>query len=206
MVPVFSGGPLKDGAGTLTMGFWDKGPRSVSYEFPAVTSTAVRPEVAKAAGDVLRAVAAKGQIKISESAARAGVFTPPLFWKGGEASAQGPLIWFSPDLVATLRDKHTATMQIASLAGGPPQTVMLTVQGTGEVVLSVNGRPTRFSAVRIRDDKGSLYTLLDAPQNPLIVRFRFGAAPSIDGKTIAFAAQSGYDIVALESPAIPAGQ
>jgi hypothetical protein len=91
------------------------------------------------------------------------------------------------------------TMQTAPATGGDE--VKLTVDGRGEIVLAVNGKPTRFPAVRLKDDRGGTYTVIDSSQNPLVVRFRVGADPVVDGKRLVTGASSGYDVVALSGPA-----
>jgi hypothetical protein len=205
VVPVFSGNALDSGTGTITVTEWAGGPRKIAYEFPPATSEAARPEVRRAASPVLHDAAITGSITISPDDAMQPVFSPPLYWSGGAAVAHGPLLWFSPDVMASLKTRKTATVTVAGLDGKGRQ-VTLTPSGTGEVVLAVNGQRTRFSAMRIRDDQGSLYTLVDAPQNPLVIRFRFGAAPVVGGKTVQMALQSGYDVVAIDGPVVPQGQ
>lgn len=202
VVPVFSGNALDSGTGTITVTEWVGGPRKIAYEFPAVTSEAVRPEVRAAAGAVLRATPVSGSITVSPDAATGATFTPPLFWSGGAATGSGPLIWLAPSVVAALKTQKSATVKVGGL-NGQGQTVTLTPEGTGEAVLAVNGKKTRFAAVRLRDDQGSIYTLLDAPQNPLIIRFRFGTAPTVNGKSERTAIQSGYDVVAIDGSARP---
>ena len=199
VVPVFSGNPLDSGTGTVTVADWSGGPRKVTYEFPPVMSEAARAEVTRAAAPVLHDTTISGSISVDAADATKPLFSPPLFWGGGAATAKGPLLWFPPEVVAALKTTKTATITVGGL-DGTGRKVTLTNSGTGEVVVAINGTKTRLAAMRVTDDDGSVYSLVDALQNPLIIRFRFGAAPTVRGKPVPLARQSGYDIVSIDGP------
>lgn len=199
VVPVFSGNPLDSGTGTITVADWSGGPRKITYQFPPVKSEAARQEVTRAAAPVLHDSTISGTISVDPENATKPLFTPPLFWGGGSSSANGPLLWFPPDVVAALKTSKTATITVGGLDGNGKK-VTLTNGGTGEVVVAINGTKTRLAAMRVTDDEGSVYSLVDALQNPLIIRFRFGAAPTVHGKQVPLARQSGYDIVSIDGP------
>jgi hypothetical protein len=207
--PVFSGAELAKADGTITVETWENGPATVRYEFPAASSGAVRPEVAALSDGLLRRSAVTGTITVKPDVAHSSTFTPPALWPGGDAAAPGPLLWLAPEVTAALKTNKEATLRFGSLPNGLKMKTTaaegggdrrLTIEGHGEIVLTVNGKPTRFPAVRLRDDEGGTYTLIDSPQNPLVVRFRFGEKPVVDGKQLVTGSSSGYDVVALASP------
>jgi hypothetical protein len=204
--PVFSGTAIPEGDGTITVTTWNKAPVDIAYTLPAFTAHSARPDIVAASEGVLRREPAKGTISVKPDAAAAGVFTPPVFWPGGAAVSPGPLLWFPSSVTDALKRSSPATIRIAPLPNGMkmktesgegPADQPLTLQGKGEVVLQIDGQPTRFPAYKLQDAEGDTFTLLDSPDNPLVVRFRFGSAPVVDGKKLVMAAQSGYDVVSM---------
>jgi hypothetical protein len=207
--PVFSGEEVEKGDGTITVESWADGPTTVGYDLPSFTSQSAKPAVVASAAGVIRTTPAKGTITVKPDALHCAVFTPPVFWLGGETSAPGPLLWLPSDVTDSLRSNSSATMTLEPLASGlrmktePADSkgpVTLTVTGKGEVVIAINGVPTRLPAYKLVDDQGSTYTLLDSPENPLVLRFRFGPKPVVDGKKLVMAPASGYDVVSLSGP------
>ena len=207
--PVFSGQEVASGDGDVTVDSWENGPSKVRYDFPAFTTSSPKPEVIAASDGLIRRAPSKGTISVDGSASHDAVFIPPALWPGGDAKASGSLIWLPPEVTAALKSRNEATMKVSALPNGLTMrttaaetsgVVTLTVTGRGEVVIPINGTKTRFPAVRLRDDLGSLYTVLDSSQNPLVVRFRFGSKPIVDGKKLVTGAGSGYDVVALSGP------
>jgi hypothetical protein len=207
--PVFSGVDTNGADGTVTVESWEDGPATVRYEFPAFVPRAVHPDVLAASEGLVRREPAKGTISVAPAAAHEAAFTPTSFWRGGEAAAPGPLLWMPPDVTAALRTRGEATMRFAALPGGLSMraepaggdgVVRLSVVDKGEIVLAVDGTPTRFPAFKLEDDAGGTYTLLDSQQNPLVVRFRFGSSPVVGGRKLVTAARSGFDVIALTGP------
>jgi hypothetical protein len=78
-----------------------------------------------------------------------------------------------------------------------PDTLTLSVVGTPNVLLLVNGKSVRFPAINLEDDRGGSYTLLNAPDNPLVVRLRFGRDAVVAGKRLTAASGGGYDVTAF---------
>lgn len=209
VAPVFSGSTSRDAAGTIRVVEWGNGPEKLDYEFPTFTPRLPRANIASASEGLLRARPVKGTISIAQGTVRAAVFTPPSLWPGGSAGSPGPLIWLSPEVTAALRANKTSTIRITPLPNGLKMTTSatdkpaertLTVTGKGEVTLFVNGVQTRFPAYRLKDDLGGLYTLLDSPQNPLVVRFRFGSPAVVGDKSLLTGPQSGYDVIEMFAP------
>jgi hypothetical protein len=205
--PVFSGVPLKGGEGTVTVDWWAEGPASVSYAFPQMNFFAAKASIADASTGVLRPQAVSGQITVPAERARDRIFTPPAFWQGGEASAPGPLLWVPREVLSELRGKKTVSLKLAPLPNGlrmqgspapDPGPARLSVLESDFAILRVNGRTTRLPVLRLSDDQGATYVLLNALENPLIIQFRFSSNTVVNGKKLTTASGAGYDVVALE--------
>lgn len=210
--PVFSGSTLPDSLCTITVETWENGPSKVRYEFPPFTTGSPQREVLAASDGLLRKSPTTGTITVDGAVSHAAVFTPPNLWPGGNASAPGPLIWLPPEVTASLKTSRQATLALSALphgltmktapANGPAQ-VTLKVASRGEAILLINGAKTRMPVVKLEDDLGSTYTVLDSSQNPLVLRFRMGPKAVVDGKRLLTGAGSGYDVVALSPPKSP---
>ena len=112
-------------------------------------------------------------------------------------------------MVQQLTEKREATIEIKPLPNGlrmrtepakNPSELELTLVDSGQVALLVDGKPVRFPAFKLMDDRGSTYTLLNSPTNPLVVSFRFGSDAVVEGKRLLTGAQSGYDVVSFDAP------
>ncbi len=210
--PVFSGSTLPDSLCTITVETWENGPSKVRYEFPPFTSTSPQPEVVAASNGLLRKGPTSGTITVDGAVSHATVFTPPNLWPGGDVNAPGPLIWLPPEVTASLKTSRQATMQLSALPHGltmktaptsGPSQVTLKVASRGEAILLINGAKTRMPVVKLEDDLGSTYTVLDSSQNPLVIRFRMGPKAVVDGKRLVTGSGCGYDVVALSPPKTP---
>jgi hypothetical protein len=206
--PVFSGAAVFKGTGTVTIEEWVGGPGRVSYEFPAAGLASIPPDVARQSDGLLRQDAVSGSVVVPVQLRSRAVFTPPARWPGGDAHAPGPLLWLPHDALASIRERGAAEVAVEPLpnglrmrteagSGGPAK---LTVAGSGEAVLRVNGTQTRFPIVRLEDEGGSTFTVLNSSQNPLVIRFRLGKNTSVGGRILPTGTQSGYDVVALDGP------
>lgn len=206
--PVFSGSPVQNATGTVTVDEWAGGPGRVRYEFPKMVLGSIRREVTSRSTGLFRSEPAAGTIVVPIAVRSRAIFTPPALWPGGDAHAPGPLLWLPLGALTALRERSEAEVELAPLpnglrmetAPGPSGPVTLRLAGEGEAVLRVGGKPTRFPIVRLTDDQGSTYTVLNSSQNPLVVRFRFGPNASVAGRRLVTGAQSGYDVVALDGP------
>jgi hypothetical protein len=204
--PVFSGQSLASGTGTVTIDEWQDGPRAVSYSFPKVTLDTARQFLDDAVG-LVRPNPVAGRVTIdAELLKESRAFTPPAFWQDGESKAPGPLLWVSRAVVDELRATKRSTIRLVPLENGlrmtgnpaaGPDTLTLSVVATPTVALQVNGKLVSFHAIKLEDDHGGSYTLLDAPDNPLIVRHRFSSDTVVAKKKLTAAANGGYDVVAL---------
>jgi hypothetical protein len=132
-----------------------------------------------------------------------------MFWPGGDTTAPGPVLWLPVPTLSSLREQHAAEVEVAPLPGGMTMaskassagaTRKLRVVGEGEVALEVDGQPTRFPALKIEDDLKSSYTVLNALENPLVVRFRLGTPAVAGGRELPTGQTSGYDVIGLHSP------
>lgn len=206
--PAFSGQALPQGTGTVSVEAWDGGPSSVSYEFPKATFGAVPQRVNAESRGAVRLEPASGHITVPQAARAASVFVPPAFWQNGDATAPGPLLWLSPGVVGDLKTTKTATLTTSPLpnglmmAGTPapnPGPAKLSFVKPGMYVMEVNGQSVRLPALQLEDDRGCRYTVLDSPENPLVVSFRFGSDAVVAGKKLTNAPGSGYDVVAMDA-------
>ena len=205
--PTFTGVPLKESVGTVTIQEWENRPVSVRYEFPKALFSGVEPEIAEASTGVLRPKPVAGDITVAPDRANDPVFTPPAFWQGGNAASPGPLLWLPPSTFLELRDKKAAAPKLAPLPNGlrmkgspapDPGPAQLSVVGTDFAIVSVNGRAIRLPVLQLRDDRGATYAVLDSEQNPLVLQFRFSSNTVVAGRRLLTASGSGYDVVALE--------
>ena len=63
----------------------------------------------------------------------------------------------------------------------------------------VNGQRLWLPVVKATDDKESEYVILDSPDGALVMRFKFGPRAEVAGKRLKTAANSGYDVMSLDS-------
>jgi hypothetical protein len=207
--PVYSGNTVRAGMGRIVVEEWAVGPGRLRYEFPAFTLSAVRAETLAQSEGLVRPKPATGTVSVSVLARKQPVFTPTPLWPGGEAEAPGAMLWLPLETMRSLRDRGEARLEVAPLAKGltmrtvpaPGEAaVTLMRKASGEAILEVDGKPVRFPVVKLEDNRGATYTVIDSPQNPLVIRFRFGEPAVAGGRRIVYGAQSGYDVVGLETP------
>ena len=213
--PVYSGSTVRAGMGTILVEEWGAGPGRLRYEFPAFSMPVVRAETRAQSEGLVRSKPVSGTITVSILARKQAVFTPTPLWAGGDVESPGPLLWLPLETMTALRDRGEATIEIAPLPNGltmlteramGPESVTLTRKTSGEAILQVDGKPVRFPVVKLEDNRGGSYTVVDSPLNPLIVRFRFGEPARAGGRRIVHGAQSGYDVVGLKTQAVAGSQ
>jgi hypothetical protein len=205
--PTFSGQALASGIGTVTVDEWEDGPRAIRYAFPETSLATVTKEARAAGTGLLRATPVEGRATVTpESLQSSRAFTPPAFWQGGDATAPGPLLWVSRAVLDDLRRTHKTTIRLIPLDGGlrmegghskESDSLTLSVVSTPTIPVSINGKLVGFPAFKLEDDRGGTYTIINSPDNPLVVHHRFGSTTIVGGKKLVAAAGGGYDVVGL---------
>ena len=205
--PFFSGQPLNDGIGTVTIDEWRNGPARVSYSFPRVDFLRNKKEVYDASRGALRHEPVSGAVTIDDRARSAAVLTPPAFWPGGQSSAPGPLLFIPATVLNELKTARKASLVLEPLPQGlqmqtepsrsqGPATLALT--GSDLLGLMVNGQRMWLPVVKASDDRGSEYVILDSPEGALVMRLKLGADAEVAGKRLTTGVNSGYDVMSLD--------
>jgi hypothetical protein len=213
--PFFSGQPLNDGIGTVVVDAWTNGPAKVTYDFPKVDFLRTDKQVSAMSKGALRHEPASGTITIDDRSRTAPVFTPPALWPGGQSASPGPLLWLPPAVLADLKAKKTAKLDLEPLPQGllmetepsklsGPATLSYT--GADLLGLMVNGQRMWLPVIKATDDRKCEYIILDSPEGPLVMRFKLGDDAEVAGRRLKTGVNSGYDVMSLDRRAVDAGR
>jgi len=136
---------------------------------------------------------------------------PPVLWNKTETESDIPLIWLSQKTFKELRTQKEANWRLDLLSNpllqvsekiremqtGENSVTRLTGDKKDFYHLKINGEEVRLPVLLAHDTGGNTYTILDNPQNPLILSMRHSLLSSI--WILPVYAGGGYNITEVKT-------